>query len=84
MISLSKEESSLVLRIDLDEAPSTVEKAWAAFTLAAKLGQSDIAKIVHDMVLLAVGQVIADHLKEAADGRSDPDPEATDEPRQVH
>ena len=71
MISLSKEESSLVLRIDLDEAPSTVERAWAAFTMAVKLGVPEFAKIGHDAVLLLVAEAIAAHLAASAEKRAD-------------
>lgn len=71
MISLEKVERELVLRIDLDEAPSGVEKAWGAFTTAAKLGVLDFAKIGHDAVLLLVAEAIAAHLAASAERRSD-------------
>lgn len=86
MIRLQKEDSELVVRIDLDTAPSPVEKLWAAYQMTLRRAERnrapevlELVRIAHSMVVHVVAQLLADACTEAAAERAyradDPDAE---------
>lgn len=86
MIRLHKDDRELLVRIDLDAAPSAIEKSVAMYEQIARIAERDARpevleamKLVHGMVLLLVTQLLADTCTEKAAERADradnPEPE---------
>ena len=67
MISLSKDDRELVVRINLDEANPLVEKLWDALQRSATLGHAQLTRTAHAGLMQAVIQTLTDYA---------PDPEA--------
>lgn len=92
MIRLHKDNRELLVRIDLDAAPSAIERLWSAYETTARLVQRshtpealELLRITHGAVLLLVTQLLADTCTEkAAECRDRADNPETDEPSVVH